>query len=193
MIADYEIAVEFLRRLAHPVAIVATKPVSPHLPKSTVVWPPHDDAADLACGLSEDYHSIFCNLNPLIEIEEADKQPGCSVKNRLIARRTRVLIDVDGHDVPKETAHEQMEAIRAKLGEPLIATDSGNGYGLLYQCNLPNDPTSNSQIRTYLQNLKSQFPCVDTSVHTAGRLTRVIGTLNRSVVDGSRIRTYLLN
>jgi len=99
---------------------------------------------------------------------------------------------VDGHDVPKDIARQQKDAIKAEIGEPLIETDSGNGYGLIYTCNLPNDERSKQQVQAYLQRLKARFTCVDTSVFGAGRLTRVIGTLNKSVLDGSRIMTRLL-
>jgi len=126
------------------------------------------------------------------QMNTAFPAPGRSVSDAMIGRRTRVLIDIDGHNVSKEQAREQMEAIRAKIGEPLMATDSGNGFGLIYTCDLPNDDDSKRRVKTYLQQLKADFACVDTCVYGAGRLTRLIGTLNRSVIDGSRIPTSLI-
>jgi len=184
----------FLARLGHPVALIGRKPVN-GAPKSMVVWPAEQtDTVDQAAWLATQFHAVYVNLNPLHpDLMTALPDPGVSVSDAMIFRRTRVLIDVDGHNVPKDQAREQMEAIRAKIGKPLMATDSGNGYGLIYTCDLPNDDDSKQRVKAYLQQLKAEFPCVDTSVYGAGRLTRCIGTLNRSVIDGSRIPTFLEN
>jgi hypothetical protein len=194
MTPNAEIVAEFLRQLGHRVALVGRKPID-HAPKSMVIWPcEQDDVADQACWLSRQYDAVYCNLNPLaaymLDVLPPD---GRSVTDAMIGKRTRVLIDIDGHDVPKDLARVQKDAIKAEIGPPLIETDSGNGYGLIYACNLPNDELSKHRVQLYLQRLKARYPCVDTSVFGAGRLTRVIGTLNRSVIDGSRIPTLLLN
>ncbi len=183
----------FLALLGHPVALVGLKPVDVAL-AFACVWPAEQtDVVDQAAWLGRQYHAVYVNLNPLHpEMMSALPEAGRSVSDTMIARRTRVLINIDGHDVPKEVAREQMEAIKAQIGEPLMATDSGNGYGLIYTCDLPNDEESKRRVQIYLQQLKAEFPCVDTSVYGAGRLTRLIGTLNRSVIDGSRITTSLL-
>ncbi len=185
---------EFLRRLGHRIALVGMKPVDAS-PKSMVIWPSEtDDPADSACWLSRQYHSVYCNLNPLVsELDECVLPRGRSVSDSLVERRTRLLIDIDGHDVPKELACEQKDAIKERYGPPLIETDSGNGYGAIYPVDYPNDDDSKARIQIFLQQLKTDFSCVDISVFGAGRLTRVIGTLNRSVIDGSRIPTLLLN
>jgi hypothetical protein len=187
-------AAEFLRRLGHRVALIGRKPVD-HAPKSMVIWPAEqDDVVDHACYLSSLYHAVYVNLNPLAAyILDVVPEQGRSITDAMIASRTRVLIDIDGHDVPKDIACEQKDAIKAEIGEPLIETDSGNGFGLIYTCQLPNDEQSKHRVRVYLQRLKSRFPCVDTSVFGAGRLTRLIGTLNRSVIDGGRVPTAILN
>jgi hypothetical protein len=183
---------EFVSRLGHPVALVGLKPIG-NAKKTTVIWPAEqDDAADQACWLSRHYLSVYCNLNPLEPyMLDVVPDPWRSINDRMISKRTRVLIDVDGHDVPKDTAKVQWQAIRDRLGEPLIATDSGNGYGLIYTCDLPNDANSGLKIKSYLEQLKAEFPCVDAGVFNAGRLTRVIGTLNRSAT-GERIPTAIL-
>lgn len=196
MTPNYETVAEFLRRLGHRVALVARKPAFPHLPKSVVVWPVDqgDDPADIACGLASDYHAVYANLNPMHDyMAHVSPDPWRSVCDSMIARRTRILIDVDAHDRPKAEAREQFDAIRRELGEPLIAADSGNGFGLIYSCNLPADQASWHRVRIFLAQLKEKYPCVDAGVFTASRLTRVIGTLNRSVKDGSRICTHLLS
>jgi hypothetical protein len=194
MLPEIETVAEFLRRLGHRVALIGRKPID-HAPKSMVIWPAEqDDVADQACWLARQYDAVYVNLNPLATyMLDVYPPTGRSVTDNMIASRTRVLIDIDGHDVPKEHAREQKDTIKAEIGQPLVETDSGNGYGLIYTCNLPNDELSKRRVQLYLQRLKERYPCVDTSVFGAGRLTRVIGTLNRSVIDGSRIPTAILN
>jgi hypothetical protein len=159
-----------------------------------VIWPAEqDDPADQAAWLSHFYYSVYANLNPLADyIHEAIPPAGRSVSDAMIARRTRILIDIDGHAAPKELAREQKDAIKDRFGPALIETDSGNGFGLIYACDYPNDDDAKQRVRIFLENLKADFSCVDTSCFNAGRLTRVIGTPNRSVIDHSRISTRLL-
>ncbi len=187
------VVAEFLRRLAHPVALVGRKPIG-HAPQSTVLWPVDvDDPADAACWLSHSYYSVYCNLNPLAPYLQ-DHRPldAWSIRDGMVARRTRLLIDVDGHDVPKDVARQQAEAIKAEYGPPLIHSDSGNGFGLIYAIDLPNDEASKYRVSSFLRGLNARYPCVDVSCGNAGRLTRVIGTLNRSRTDGARIETHIL-
>jgi hypothetical protein len=187
------VVAEFLRRLGHTVALIGRKPLGQE-PVSTVLWPIDvDDPVDAACYLSRFYHSVYVNLNPLASYLR-DHRPisARSINDRMVERRTRLLIDVDGHDMPKDVAREQAEAIKAEYGQPLVHSDSGNGFGLIYDINLPNDSRSSFQVKTYLRELKARYPCVDVSCFNAGRLTRVIGTFNRSKLTGERIETHLL-
>jgi hypothetical protein len=183
---------EFLRRLAHRVVLVGLGE------RTRVIWPvEQDDPADSADWLSRQSHSVYVNLNPLEPYMESvaphmrdphdqDDIPG-SVRDAMIARRTHLLIDVDGHDCPKEEARDQKDAIKARYGPPLIETDSGRGYGLIYNIDYPNDHDAKQRVRKLLKNLKADYPCVDHGVFNAARLTRLIGTPNRS------IPTQLLN
>lgn len=198
---DRETIEIFLKRLGHPVMLKGRKPATAHAPKSTILFPSEQsDTVGEAAELAKQYHAVYVNLNPLLEEYVEGVPYKCpndgggkmSVRDCMIARRTRLLVDVDGHDVPKEVARQQKDAIKAKLGEPLIETDSGNGYGLIYAIDLPNEEQSTSLIKRVLAGLKKDFDCVDTSCANAGRLTRVIGTLNVSA-DGIRIPTRLLN
>jgi hypothetical protein len=127
----------FLRRLGHPVAIVARKPLDGS-DRTTVHWPAEiDDVVDLAAGLARDHHAVYCNLNPLTaDTLRTVYAQGVSIRDTMIARRSRVLIDIDGP--PKDDAREQFEALREEIGEPLIATDSGNGFALIHTCDFPN-------------------------------------------------------
>ncbi|HEX4144696.1 MAG TPA: hypothetical protein VHY91_14410 [Pirellulales bacterium] len=183
---------EFLRRLGHPVAIVGRKPLDGS-GRQTVIWPAEtDDPADVACGLAYDYQNVYVNLNELTPDALAMvPEQGVSIRDAMIARRSHLLIDIDGP--PKEEAREQFAAILDELGEPLIATDSGNGYGLIYTINLPSTRDNTVRVTTYLRQLKDRFPRVDIAVASASRLTRVIGTLNRCKISGERIATHLLN
>jgi hypothetical protein len=100
--------------------------------------PQQDDVADQACWLSRQYHAVYCNLNPLAAyMLDVIPPAGRSVTDKMIAARTRVLIDVDGHDVPKGSAREQKDAIKAEIGPPLIETDSGNGFGFYTPATYP--------------------------------------------------------
>lgn len=202
MIGSYETINEFLDRLGHPVALVGLKRVQDTKingrppPKSMILWPKdQDDPADQALWLNNYYFSIYVNLNPLLcEIDDVDMLPGNSIKDRLIAKRSRVLIDLDAHGpISKGQALEHKEAIKLRYGDPLIESDTGNGFALIYDINFPNNAQSSSQISTMLHKLNSEFPSVDTSVFTAGRLTRCVGTLNRDRASGDRIPTRLLN
>ena len=102
------------------------------------------------------------------------------------------MIDVDAHDGDKATARHQAEEIKAELGPPLIHSDSGNGYGLVYGIDLPNNEASKFRVASFLRSLNARYSCVDASVYTAGRLTRIIGTPNRDKLTKKRIMTCLL-
>jgi hypothetical protein len=202
VIGDYDTINEFLTRIGHDVALVATKPVpgtnmdGRPPPRTTILWPKDlDDIADHALWLNNFYFSVYINLNPLLrEIDEADTLPGNSVKDRLIARRSRLLIDLDAHgDITREQAFDEKEAVKERFPNPLIESDTGNGFALIYEIDFPNNDQSKTQISTLLKNLHAEVPSIDTTVFTAGRLTRCVGTLNRDRASGDRIPTRLLN
>jgi hypothetical protein len=186
---------EFFHRLGHRPMLLARKPVKG--PETqTVLWD-IDDPVDHAAGLAYDHHSVFCNLNPLRSDLQGKQFRGLA--DWMIEKRTRILIDVDGHGESKETAWAQTRQIReaiagGMLGEPelpIIETDSGNGFALIYECDMPNDEPSKRAVKRLLTDLKARWSCVDTTVSNAGRYTRVAGTLNKR--NGERILTKLLN
>ena len=61
-----------------------------------------------------------------------------------------------------------------------IATDSGNGYHLLYRIEMKNDATSRELIDKFLKSLDVMFSNemaqVDKSVFNASRITKLYGT-----------------
>lgn len=68
-----------------------------------------------------------------------------------------------------------------------IQTMSGNGAGLYYRIDLPNDDTSKDLVERVLKGLAERFSnlhvAVDTSVHNAARVTKVAGTVARKGSD----------
>lgn len=187
---------EYLRRLGHRVALVGLKPIN-GAPRTTVIWPAEqDDIADQAAWLSSSYWSVYVNLNPLRpELLDVVPSSGRSACDAMIARRTRVLIDVDAHSssITKGEARRQAEAVIAEIGPPLIYADSGNGYAIIYPCDVPADLNFTEKTKLYLRRLKDRYPAVDAGVYTLSRLTRLIGTPNRCKITGERARTELLN
>lgn len=175
---NHDTIIEFLNLLGHEVALVGRST------KVRTIWPEQIQNDGLLWALEEleDCPSIYVQLNPLLPQFHAAQPPHISVQNKMIARRTHLLIDIDGHDVPKDEAERQKNEIKQYLNWPvLLETDSGRGYGLIYQFNSPNDLESRNRVREFLESLKRIFPCVDSSVFSAKQLTRCIGTLNHHI------------
>jgi hypothetical protein len=124
-----------------------------------------------------------------------------SANNKDVLRRRWLYIDVDpvkseGHKDDPATNEEKAatkavcEAVNDYLaghGWPAPAiTDSGNGYGLFYRCDLPNDVPSRNAFRTLLKVLAEKFSnsngSIDKSVHNANRLAKLPGTWARKGV-----------
>jgi hypothetical protein len=201
MIADTNTIREFLTRLGHKPAIVARKPnidKPTDLPDMYVLWPVQIiDAPDQIAFLANYYDAVYCNLNPLAPKWQYEiLPPGKSIKDSMIGRRTRTLVDIDAHDCELSVAADQRDRVRDWIKQnlddaPLIETESGNGYGLIYACDHANDTESKNYVKEFLNMLKDEFPTVDASCFNAGRLTRVIGTFNRR--NGSRVQTRITN
>lgn len=192
--SDLDAIGAYLRLLGHPIVVVAQRPVRDGLPEKQFIWPVDlVEPVEQIAGLAEDYNRVFCNLNPLKE-RYLDVRPanGTSVRDVMIERRTRLLVDVDAHGTSLEEAEQQKEAIKRFLGwAPLLECYSGNGFGLIYPIDMANATYSRDLIKDFLQSLHQDFSCVDTSVTNAGRLTRIAGTMN--VRDGQRVTTRILN
>src|SRR5690606_12176172 len=86
----------FLRRLGHPVCVMGMRPVN-QAPARTIIYPVDlPEPVDQILGLADDYHAVYCNLNPL-KPELLDGVPMkdgrvAFLADRMIARRTRLLI-----------------------------------------------------------------------------------------------------
>lgn len=110
-----------------------------------------------------------------------------------ILRRRWLLVDCDpvkpagvsASDEEKEAAWLKAQEVQQYLTgegwpEPVVA-DSGNGYHLLYQIDLPNDDKSRLLVQDCLEALALRFDdekvAIDTSVFNAARITKLYGTL----------------
>jgi len=108
-----------------------------------------------------------------------------------IARREWLLLDFDpprptdtnSTDAEKGAAHQQAEQCRNELsamGWPAPALiDSGNGYHLRYQINLPNDAAAHELVRSLLRSLAGRYSMLDVTNHNAARVAKLPGTWAR--------------
>lgn len=119
-----------------------------------------------------------------------------------ILRRRWIYIDIDPEkddehkddsatDVEKEATAGvcgQVNDYLAGKGWPSpIVVDSGNGFGVFYSCDLPNDKTSQALLQRILADLSEMFSgpngTIDKSVHNATRLAKLPGTWARKGVQ----------
>jgi RecA-family ATPase len=135
---------------------------------------------------------IYYTLNPCRN--DLDK----SAADKDIASRRWLPIDVDpvrgdcsSTDEEKEAAGQVAIAVMRHLAgldwpAPLVV-DSGNGWHLLYRCDLPNDALAKQWVRSFLDALASQFDTdtvkVDRKVFNASRIMKLPGTWARKGED----------
>ena len=108
-----------------------------------------------------------------------------------ITRRRWILIDVDAvrptdvsaTDTEKAAAREVLRTVGAFLKaegypEPIMC-DSGNGYHLIYNTDLPNTPEARATVEAFLKTLGALFDTaaatIDKSVYNAARITKLYG------------------
>lgn len=108
-----------------------------------------------------------------------------------IARREWLLLDFDpprptetnSTDAEKAAAHLQAKQCRDELtamGWPVpMVLDSGNGYHLRYQINLPNDAAAHELVRSALRSLAGRYSMLDVTNHNAARVAKLPGTWAR--------------
>lgn len=150
--------------------------------------------------------AIYISLNPVkgdLHARAADRlkpaRAGGATSDDLIERRTSLLVDVDpirlsdisATDAEVQAAREVTDRVRRYLQErgfpdPQIRF-SGNGYALVYPCDLLNDDDGATLVKRFLGALDARFGTenvkIDTSVYNASRLTRLPGTMNRKGDD----------
>src|SRR4051812_577777 len=140
------------------------------------------------------YKAAYITLNPIRLPDSLPLNPQTLTPSKNtagdsdIARRVRLLLDFDpprsayinSTDAEKQTAREQAEKAREYLKsrgwpEPMVA-DSGNGWHLSYQIELPNDDSTKELTYAVLARLKHLFPMVDASNGNASRLCKLYGS-----------------
>lgn len=119
-------------------------------------------------------------------------------KNGDVLRRRWLYIDVDpvkpeafkddpSTDAEKDATRQVCERVHDHLAAagwpPPVIVDSGNGFGLFFRCDLPNDKRTQAAFRKLLADLAAKFGgpdgIIDKSVHNANRLAKVPGTWAR--------------
>lgn len=148
-------------------------------------------ASDLPGG-----SGIYFRVNP---VPSNHPRPA---NNGDILRRRWLYIDVDPvkaagqEDNPATDAEKERTAVVcATVNEHLagfgwpepVVSDSGNGHGIFYPCDLPNDKVTAALLRRLLLDLSARFSgpdgTVDKSVHNANRLAKLPGTWARKGVQ----------
>jgi hypothetical protein len=137
---------------------------------------------------------------------------GESCTNANIARRRRVLIDIDRTEelkklgpatiLEKEKIYIRAQEVLAFLTQNgifvapyIVQADSGNGYHLLVSVDLPNDDASSSLVKRFLEALALKFNGdgveIDTKVFDAKRITRAYGSLNRKGTPTKEVASFV--
>ncbi len=148
-----------------------------------------------------DAAGVYLTLNPVDPAllarspNRLASRPSAATRDENIVRRHHFLIDVDAAnpadasatDGERAAALARRDEIRTWLRETLgwrdatVVTSSGNGGGLIFEIDQPNDEQSRDLIKRALQALHARFTMptarVDISVHNASRITRVVGTV----------------
>ena len=149
-----------------------------------------------ALAAEEEGYDCYFGLAPRKRkrFENNDLYRGAASKSEDVLRRQWLLIDIDPVkknpkkpatkreiDKAKSVFAKTVTYLRSEMGWPLpIAASSGNGFHALFQIDLPiND---NGIVKRCLEALDQKFSTakakVDTSVHDAARISRLIGTKN---------------
>jgi hypothetical protein len=164
------------------------------------------DNAEASChalaGVSgADAEAIYVTLNPVNPALLARAANRLKVDAREttadadIVRRTTILIDIDpvrpsgisSTDAERDAALALRDTVRAFLTdennwpEPLAVTMSGNGGGLLYRVDLPNDSDATALVTGILAALAHLFntaaATVDATTFNPSRITKIVGTV----------------
>lgn len=146
--------------------------------------------------------SVYITLNPVKpELLERNKNKIVNFANRNvltsdadIQRRALILVDVDpkrkadmaSSDDEKKASYDVAIQIKEYLSnqgfpDPFVA-DSGNGFHLLYKCDLQNTDEVTDAVHGFLKYLHSNFSTeiahVDTKVSNASRIVKLYGTMS---------------
>jgi hypothetical protein len=139
----------------------------------------------------------YCNrLQRGVKITTSDKE---------ILKRTHLLVDMDAKRLTGISASDGEKALAKELAERImkdlssrgwpapLLLDSGNGYHLIYDIDLPNDDPSRDLLKSCLAALAARYDTeavhVDTTVFNAARITKAYGSMARKG-DSTALRPH---
>lgn len=151
----------------------------------------------------DSYEALWSSANPLLDhVKDRSSvnftsEIGSGSKNVDVKRIKNMFIDFDvikaeehkkncSSEKEKKSAWPSVrECVQLLKGhgfpDPMEITDSGNGYHVLYRCDLP--PTYSGLIAQFLKILKylmaNDYVKIDESVHNSGRMIRSPGSMNQ--------------
>ena len=148
------------------------------------------------------YYFVLNQINPSCygrKQHDRFRMGGTTTADADIIRRHWILVDADPERTSDVSATDEekacglrvIEEVREKLraagfAKPVFA-DSGNGYHLLYGCDLPNDDEAKELVRDLLFCLDGlrtvPGATVDTGVWNAARICKLYGTWARKGAD----------
>ena len=148
------------------------------------------------------YYFVLNQINPSCygrKQHDRFRMGGTTTADADIIRRHWILVDADPERTSDVSATDEekarglrvIEEVREKLrdagfAEPVMA-DSGNGYHLLYRCDLPNDDEAKELVRNLLLALDGlrtvPGATVDTGVWNAARICKLYGTWAKKGAD----------
>jgi putative DNA primase/helicase len=150
-------------------------------------------------GLCAAVHNMPLGSGVYQRVNPVPADLGRPALDKHIIKRRWVYIDIDpkkpleqtdnpASDLEKEAAKQACAEINEYLMErhnwpsPVI-TDSGNGYGLFFRCDLPNAPHVAATYRQALLALQDVFKdapvSIDSKVYNANRLAKIPGVWSR--------------
>ena len=133
-------------------------------------------------------YKAYANLNPINPDFD-----GYAAKDKDILKRARLLVDIDSKSDTRQPATEEEVDQALTLAHAIVGfttnegwalphiIDSGNGVHLIYELEgVANTPEDRELIKKTLYQLDYLFSNethkVDTSVHNAGRISKLVGT-----------------
>jgi AAA domain len=160
----------------------------------------HDKLADAVVSLSGTKPAVYLTLNPVspefeVNPEHIKRVAPCATTtcDSDSASRRWLLIDIDPErktkvsatDAEKEAALQTTRAVNQFLADngfpQPVSADSGNGYHLIYPCELPNTKEVTDVVRAFLKALAERFDTdavkIDQTVYNASRITKAYGSL----------------
>lgn len=155
-----------------------------------------DNVEDIckAAGELPSGFGIYFTVNPIpstLNKSAADKDVLCRRWIYFDVDPKKAEADNPSTDVEKGATSEVCDSLVGYLSDrgwpSPVVVDSGNGYGVYYRCNLPNDPLTLQTLRKLFSVLAVKFTgekgTFDKKVHNASRVAKLPGTWARKGVQ----------